>query len=179
MEDISLHILDIAENSVAAGATVIAITLVADEDRDILTLKIDDNGRGIPAEILGQVMDPFYTTRTTRKTGFGLSLLSQSAREADGDILITSAEGKGTQISAYFRSSHVDRKPLGNLADTFSVLIAGNPDIDFIITCSLKGKECQLDTRLLRADLEEVPLNAPDVIAAIRKYLKKALTGLN
>jgi signal transduction histidine kinase len=162
---------------VAAGATVIALTLVEDRGKDLLTLDIDDNGRGIPAEVLGQVLDPFYTTRTTRKIGLGLSLLAQSAKEAGGDMSIISTEGKGTHISAHFQNSHVDRKPLGNLADTFSVLIAGNPEIDFIITCSLHDKEFLFDTKLLRADLEGIPLNSPDVIAAIRKHLRIALFG--
>ncbi|MGC2061717.1 MAG: ATP-binding protein [Thermodesulfovibrionales bacterium] len=179
MEDISLHLLDVAENSVAAGATAITITLVEDKGNDLLTLDIEDNGKGIPAAMIGQVLDPFYTTRTTRKIGFGLSLLLQSAREAGGDMSIISTEGKGTRISAHFQNSHVDRKPLGNLADTFSVLIAGNPDIDFIISCSLNGKEFLFDTRLIRAELEGIPLNAPDVIAAIRNHLLESLAGLN
>jgi signal transduction histidine kinase len=179
MEDISLHILDVAENSVAAGATVITITLVEDREKDLLTLDIEDNGRGIPAAIIGQVLDPFFTTRTTRKIGFGLSLLSQSAREAGGDMSIHSTEGKGTHIAAHFQNSHLDRKPLGNLADTFSVLIAGNPDIDFVIACSLTGNEFLFDTRLIRSDLEGIPLNAPDVIAAIRKHFQESLADLN
>lgn len=179
MEDISLHILDIAENSVAAGATVITITLVEDTGRDLLTLDIEDNGRGIPAAVIEEVLDPFYTTRTTRKVGLGLSLLSQSAKEAGGGMSIESTEGTGTHISAHFQNCHIDRKPLGNLADTFSVLIAGNPDIDFIIACSLNGREFLFDTRLIRADLEGIPLNAPDVMAALRKHLQESLAGLN
>ena len=92
---------------------------------------------------------------------------------------IDSTEGKGTRISAHFQNSHIDRKPLGNLADTFSVLIAGNPDIDFIFACSLKDKEFLFDTRLIRAELEGIPFNAPDVIAAIRKHLQESLADLN
>lgn len=179
MEDISLHILDVAENAVTAGATLITITLSEDSGKDLLILAIEDNGRGIPESVIGQVLDPFYTTRTTRKIGLGLSLLSQSAREAEGDMTITSTEGKGTRISAYFRNSHVDRKPLGNLADTFSVLIAGNPSIDFIFSCNLKNSEFLFDTRLIRRDLEGIPLNAPDVIAAIRGHMQASLTGLD
>lgn len=157
---------------------MITITLVEDNGKDLLTLDIADNGRGMPAAVIAQVLDPFYTTRTTRKIGFGLSLLSQSAREAGGDMSVHSTEGRGARISAYFQNSHVDRKPLGNLADTFSVLIAGNPDIDFVIACSLKGKEFLFDTRPIRAELEGIPFNAPDVIAAIRKHLQDSLAGL-
>lgn len=178
MEDISLHILDIAENSVAAGATLITITLVEDKGRDLLSLDIEDNGRGIPAAVISQVLDPFYTTRTTRTVGFGLSLLSQSAREAGGEISIHSVEGTGTRVSASFQNSHIDRKPLGNMADTFSVLIAGNPDVDFTIACSLNGRAFLLDTRRIREDLGGIPLNSPDVMAAIRSHLQESLAGL-
>lgn len=178
MEDISLHILDVAENSVAAGATLISITLVEDSVQDRLSLDIEDNGRGIPAGVIGQILDPFYTTRTTRKIGLGLSLLAQSAREAEGDISINSAVGKGTRVSVFFRNSHIDRKPLGNLTDTFSVLIAGNPDIDFIITCRGNGKEFLFDTREIRSGLEGLPLNTPEVIAAIRAHLTESLSDM-
>ena len=178
MEDISLHILDVAENSVAAGATLITIALREDTVRDLLELDIEDNGRGIPPELLGQVLNPFYTTRSTRKVGMGLSLLAQSAREADGDISVRSALGKGTRISVHFRHSHIDRKPMGNLADTFSVLIAGNPTVDFVITCTRNGEEFLFDTREIRTELEDVPLNAPDVITAVRNHLSTSLADM-
>ena len=178
MQDISLHLLDITENSVAAGATLVKISISADEVNDVLSLEIKDNGRGIPDELKRKVLDPFFTTRTTRGVGFGLSLLSQSAKEANGDMNIQSIEGSGTTVTAYFKYSHIDRKPMGNIADTFSVLIAGNPDIDFIFTCSKNSEYFQLDTREIKAELDGIPLNEPSVITAIRSYLKDSLADM-
>jgi hypothetical protein len=178
MEDISLHLLDIAENSVAAGATLIKINISADEVNDLLSLEIIDNGRGIPDELKGKVLDPFYTTRRTRRVGFGLSLLAQSAKEAGGDMNIQSTEGGGTTVTAHFKYSHIDRKPIGKIADTFSVLIAGNPDIDFIFTCSKNGTYFLLDTREIKAELEGIPLNDPSVITTIRSHLKESLVDM-
>ncbi|MBI5203739.1 MAG: ATP-binding protein [Nitrospirae bacterium] len=178
MEDISLHILDIAENSIAAGAAIIKITIAEDTGKDLLSVEIEDNGRGITDEFIKKVLDPFYTTRTTRKTGFGLSFLAQSAREADGDISIKSKEGKGTTISACFKYSHIDRKPLGNIADTLIVLIAGNPQVDFLYEHRRDGKVYSINTKEIRPELGEVPLNFPDVINVIRKDIEDGIKGL-
>ena len=172
MEDISLHILDIAENSISAGATVIKIRIIEDASKDIFTVEIEDNGRGIPADIIEKVLDPFYTTRTTRKVGFGLSLLAQSAKEAGGDIHIKTRDNTGTTITAYFKHSHIDRKPLGNIADTIIVLIAGNPDIDFVFTYDKNKNTYCLDTCQIKAELDGIPINLPPVISAIRKDLQ-------
>lgn len=170
--------LDIAENSVAAGATLIKISIIEDRAEDLLRVTLEDNGKGIPAEILKQVTDPFYTTRTTRKVGFGLSLLAQSAQEAAGGLTIESEEGRGTIITASFSHSHIDRKPLGNIADTFSVLIAGNPEIDFIFDYRKNSAVFFLDTTEIRAGLDGIPLNAPSVISALRDHIKRSLEDL-
>lgn len=178
MEDISLHILDIAENSVAAGATIITINVTTDKSGDMLSFEIEDNGRGVSDEVLKKILDPFYSTRKTRKIGLGLSLLAQAAEEAGGGLAVTSKEGTGTLVSAHFKYSHIDRKPLGDLAETFAVLIAGNPDIDFLIRCSDNGNKFLFDTRSIRPELEGIPLNAPDVIAVIRQHLKESLADM-
>jgi len=173
-----LHILDIAENSIAAGATLIRIDVTSDAVKDLLSLEVEDNGRGVSDEVLQKILDPFYSTRKTRKIGLGLSLLAQAAEEAGGGIKVTSKEGSGTLVSAHFKYNHIDRKPLGNLAETFAVLIAGNPDIDFLICCSDNGKEFSFDTREIRPELEGIPLNAPDVISLIRQHLKESLADM-
>ncbi len=178
MEDISLHILDIAENSVSAGAVVIKIKILEDTVKDLLSVEIEDNGRGIPEDLIKKVLDPFYTTRTTRKVGFGLSLLAQSAKEAGGDISIKSRENAGTTISAHFKHSHIDRKPLGNITDTIIVLIAGNPDIDFIFTYDKNNNTYSLDTCQIKAELDGIPINSPPVISAIRKDLREFMDTL-
>jgi len=175
MEDISLHILDIAENSINAGATLVEISLAEDMDRDLFSIRIQDNGKGIPKEILAEVLDPFYTTRTTRKIGLGLALLAQAATETGGTISIDSTEHGGTVVNADFRPRHIDMKPLGNIADTLIVLIAGNPEIDFVFTYSTKNDSYSLDTREIRVGLEDVPINSPSVISVLRDHMKKSL----
>ena len=178
MEDISLHILDVAENSINAGATLVKIRIVEKNDEDIFSVCIEDNGRGIPKEHLGDVLDPFYTTRTTRKVGMGLSLLTQAARETGGDVKISSAEERGSVVEARFRPSHIDMKPLGDLADTLMVLIVGNPQADFLFSYSRNGRECAFDTRKVKAELEGVPINAPHVLIPLRRYLQDILAGV-
>lgn len=177
MEDISLHILDIAENSINAGATLISVSIVEDSEKDLLSVEIGDNGRGIPEELITTVLDPFYTTRTTRKIGLGLSLLAQSAREAGGDLSIESGAGTGTLVSAHFQLGHIDRRPIGNITDTILVLITGNPERDFVFRYRKNGNEYLLDTREMRAVLDGVPLNAPPVVTALREDLRVFLTG--
>jgi anti-sigma regulatory factor (Ser/Thr protein kinase) len=130
MEDLSLHILDIVENSVAAAADRIEILLVEDTRNDRLSLEIRDNGRGMDEETRNQALDPFYTTRTTRRVGLGLPLLSQAAREAGGTFELESEPGRGTLVKAVFQLSHPDRKPLGDLAATLETILSGRPDLD-------------------------------------------------
>src|SRR3989339_833585 len=175
MQDLSLHMLDIIENSIKAGARMVEIMINEDLEKDILSIEIKDNGEGIDRETLEKVLDPFYTTRTTRRVGLGLSLLSQSAKEAEGDILIKSEKGIGTAVHAYFKHSHIDRRPLGNIADTIFVLIAGNPDIDFYYKHKKNDKEYSIDTKEIRAELGDVPLNSAEVIKIIRKDIEEGL----
>jgi hypothetical protein len=171
MEDLSLHVLDVAENGVAAGADLIKITVEEDTRVDRLTITIEDNGRGMGAEFVATVLDPFVTTRTTRKVGLGLSLFQQSAQAADGDLVVMSTSGVGTRVTAFMSWRHIDRKPMGNMAETILTLVQGNPQCDFVYTHNKNGKEYILDTREIRAELEEIPLNHPDVTGLIRQNL--------
>jgi len=171
MEDLSLHILDVAENGITAGARLIKITVEEDLKKDRLTIVVEDNGTGMKPDFLARVLDPFITTRTTRKVGLGLSLFQQSAQEAAGDLIIESTPGVGTKVTAFMSHSHIDRKPMGNMAETVITLIEGNPDIDFVYTHRKDEKEYVLDTRELRQELEEVPLNTPEVVGLIRENL--------
>ena len=177
MEDISLHILDIAENSVNAGATFVRISIVEQNAEDLFTIEIEDNGKGMTEEFLKKVLDPFCTTRTTRTVGLGLSLLAQSARETGGDMVVHSELNKGTVVTAYFRLSHIDMKPLGNVAETITTLIAGNPRVDILFHCARGERKYLLDTREIRSALEEVPINSSEVLSAIRNDLLEALQG--
>ncbi len=177
MEDLSLHILDIVENSINAAATFIRISIVEETVKDLFTVEIEDNGKGMTDAFLQKVLDPFCTTRTTRKIGLGLSLLAQSARETGGDIVVRSIVGKGTVVTADFRPSHIDMKPLGNIADTVTTLIAGNPCVDILLHCACDGMSYRLDTREIRSAIEEVPINSSEVLSAIRNDLLEALQG--
>jgi len=132
MEDLSLHILDIAENSISASAKRIEIRINEDQAQDLLTIEIKDNGKGMDEQALQKVLDPFFTTRKTRKVGLGLSLLAQAARQSDGRIEINSGPGKGTTVKAVFRFSHPDRKPVGDIPETIRTLVAGHAGIDFL-----------------------------------------------
>ncbi len=130
MEDLSLHILDIVENSIAASATRIRILITEDTQRDLLSLEISDNGRGMDAETQKKALDPFYTTRTTRRVGLGLPLLAQAAREGGGHFELDSETGRGTTVKAVFQLSHPDRKPLGDIAETLQTILSGRPELD-------------------------------------------------
>ncbi len=154
MEDLSLHILDIVENSIRAKASRIEIKVVEDIRKDLLTIEIKDNGQGIDEETIKKVLDPFFTTRTTRKVGLGLPLLSQAARESGGDVEIESKVGRGTRVKATFGYSHIDRKPLGNMEATLTTLIAGNPETDFIYEHKKDELEYRLDTTEIRARIK-------------------------
>ncbi len=147
MEDLSLHILDIAENSISASAKRIEIRIDEDEGKDLLTIEIKDDGKGMDEQTLQKVLDPFYTTRTTRRVGLGLSLLAQATRESDGTIELDSNPGKGTTIKANFRFSHLDRKPMGDIDETIRTLVVGHPEIDFLYEHKKNNSVYHFDTR--------------------------------
>lgn len=132
MEDLSLHILDIAENAIRADAKKIVIEVVEDERNDRLTICIKDDGKGMDEETVKKVLDPFFTTKGGKKVGLGLSLLSQAARQTGGDVTVESEKGKGTNITAVFVISHPDIQPIGNIIETMAALITGNSSIRFI-----------------------------------------------
>ncbi|MGD9034855.1 MAG: ATP-binding protein [Desulfobacteraceae bacterium] len=173
MEDLSLHILDIAENATAAGAKLVEIIIVQDTEKDRLQILIRDNGRGMDRDMLEKAGDPFFTTRTTRRVGLGLSLLQQAAREADGEFFITSKPGQGTEVRATFQVSHIDRKPLGDMGSTLVSLILGNPDADFVYASNFDGEETTLDTRMIKAELDDTTtVSDPAVLNLIKNICK-------
>lgn len=131
MEDLSLHILDVAENSVTSGAKNVRITIDEDTSRNLMTIEIEDDGSGMDEETLNKVRNHSFTSKKTRRFGLGLALLSQSANEAGGDLKIESKKGEGTRIVATFQLDHIDLKPLGNMNETMEALIIGNPKVDF------------------------------------------------
>ncbi|HBH62389.1 MAG TPA: ATP-binding protein [Nitrospiraceae bacterium] len=179
MEDLSLHILDIAENAITAGATRITIRIVEDLDANLFLMEISDNGRGMDKEMYEHACDPFYTTRTTRKVGLGIPLLAQAARDCRGDIKIKTEKGKGSAITATFQYNHIDRKPLGDIEKTMIVLIASNPDIDFVLEHKKNSEWYVLDTSEIKKELGDVPINNMEVIKIIKDDIRAWLNQVN
>lgn len=171
MQELSLNIMDVAQNSVVAGASLITIRAAQSGDR--LTVEIADNGKGMTEEQLAHVTDPFFTTRTTRKVGLGVPLFKMQAELTGGTFSIRSEAGVGTDLKAEFVTSHVDMIPLGDLNQTILLLITCNPELDFVFIREQDGDTFTLDTRELRAVLGEVPLNDPDVAQWIREALEE------
>lgn len=174
MEDISLHILDIAENSIRADAKTIEIIITRDAEQDLLRVEVIDDGRGMDAAALASVRDPFFTTKH-KKTGLGIPLLTQAAELTGGQVTVDSSEGKGTRVAATFHWDHVDRPPLGRMADTILTLVAGHPDRDYIYEEREGDRVFRFDTREIKNDLENVPINSPQVLDAIRRMLKEQI----
>ena len=174
MKELSLNILDVAKNSVVAGASLIEISLNTDED-GLLTLEIRDNGCGMSDEILRNVTDPFYTTRTTRKVGLGLPLLKLAAEQTGGGLHIVSwtETGKsGTTLEATFDTKSIDCMPIGDIISTICILIAGSPEIDFEFVDRSPQRVVSLSTAALRKVLGDgISLAEPEIQGWIKEYL--------
>ena len=179
MRERSLNVMDIAQNSISAGASLITITVEEDAGLDELSISIGDNGRGMTPEQVEHVTDPFFTTRTTRSVGLGVPLFKMEAEMTGGRFSIESTVGVGTTTTAVFKPSSVDMIPLGDINGTVSMLVMMNPDLDFLYTRGFKPEEGErrefaLDTRELRTVLgEDVPLNLPDVTQWVNEYLSE------
>lgn len=178
MKELSLNILDIAQNSVSAGAKNILISLEEDE-KGLLTLIITDDGKGMDPEMVRTVTDPFCTTRTTRKVGMGIPLLKLASEQAGGSFSITSVSRDadpvncGTTLNATFDTTSIDFTPLGNVIDTVIVLIQGHPEIDYLFLHSAPGGTVRLDTKELREVLgEEISLGEFEILDWIRGSLE-------
>lgn len=179
MIELALHILDIAENSSRANAALIEITLVEDEKKDILSLEIKDNGKGMDEDTIQKAMDPFYTTKKVRRVGLGLPMLQQAAITAGGRFSIESCLGKGTRIFAQFQHSHIDRQPIGDISGSIVALIVGNPDIDILYNHTRNGAAYTLDTSEIRSALGGVPLNHREVLKVIKENIIEGIAELN
>lgn len=180
VEDLSLHILDIMENSVAAGANMISLEVIEDMKKNRLTIQIKDDGKGMDKETLTKVLDPFYTKKTVRRVGLGLSLLAQAAQEAGGNFKIDSELNKGTRINAIFVYDHIDRKPLGNMAETISAFIAGSgTEVDLTYRHLTNDNEFVFNSIHAKKVLNGVAINNPEVIAFIKSYIQEGLNEIS
>lgn len=177
MRELSLNVMDVAQNSITAKASLITLEVEESVPADRLSITLTDNGCGMTPEQVEHVIDPFYTTRTTRSVGLGVPLFKMEAEMTGGSFRIDSEKGKGTSLTAVFKPSSVDMIPLGDINGTVLLLVTGNPDLDFIFTRAYENgagekREFSLQTRELREILgNDVPLNAPDVVLWIKDYL--------
>ena len=183
MREIALHLLDIAENSVAAESRNIRMDVFEDLQSDLLKVSVTDDGRGMDAKTAMQMLDPFYTTRTTRKVGLGIPLLKLAAESAGGELSLETEAGKGTRIEATFRHSHIDRMPLGDIGMTFLALLVSYPHIHWIFKYQVTqkdgtAKEFELDDEEIKSVLGEVSLTEPEVLKILRSMIEDGIDAL-
>ena len=178
MRELSLNVLDIAQNSISAKATLIEIELKENTETHELMIGIYDNGKGMTPEQIENVRDPFFTTRTTRKVGMGVPLFRFSAEMTGGSLEIDSKVGVGTKVKAYFKTDHIDFTPVGDMTATMISLITMNLDIDFLYRRKKDEKEFTLDTRQLKEILGDVPLNEPAIATWITQYMNENTKAL-
>lgn len=183
MKELSLNILDVAENSVKAGASLTQILLT--EQGSVLTLEIVDDGCGMSEDAVRSVVDPFYTTRTTRSVGMGIPLLKLACEQTEGELSISSTTAQadpanhGTHVTATFNMDHIDFTPIGDVSATILTLIQGHPNTDFLFRHTKNESVVELDTRKLREVLEDVPLNSYDVMEWVGEYLREQYEALS
>lgn len=173
MRELSLNVLDIAQNSISANASLIEIEVLEDTKKKELLIGIYDNGRGMTPEQVQNVQDPFFTTRTTRKVGMGIPLFKLAAEQTGGSLEITSEVGVGTRVRTLFRTDSIDFTPIGDMDSTIIMLITMNTDRDFIYRFGIDENEFTLSTEELKGILGDVPLSEPSVTQWIREYLSE------
>jgi len=178
LEDLSLHILDIVENAIAAKAKKIGISIIEEPKRDQLVIEIEDDGIGMDEEVSQKAIDPFFTTRSSRRVGLGLALMAQAAQEAGGTLRIESELGKGTKVTATFQYRHIDRKPLGSMVETMTTLLLGNPELDISYSHEKEGKSYLLKSQALKERFKDRSLAGPEAIQWLRKHLKEGLAQI-
>ena len=178
MVELSLHILDIAQNSIVAGAKMMGITIVEDTESDLLSIEITDDGRGMKPEVLAGVIDPYTTSRTTRKVGLGLPLLNDACKSTGGRLTIESELGKGTKVMATLGLNHIDRQPLGDIAGVLVLLITANPLIRFIYSHKKNGNVYEIDTLEVNEILDGIPINSPQVGKMLKEMINSNLDEL-
>lgn len=175
MKDLSLHILDIMQNSITAGAGRVVVSIEADREKDLLEIKITDNGRGMDAEKLKRVVDPFTTSRTTRKVGLGIPLFKASAERSSGSFTITSIPGEGTVVTAGLKIRHIDRPPLGSISETITVAVLSKPEINIELVLCSGDRKFIFSLDEVRGKLGGVPVNSIEVLEWIKDYIDEGI----
>ena len=175
IDELCSHILDVAVNSITAGSRNIGVTINEDHERSLLTIIISDDGKGMDAGMIEKVQDPFFSTKEGRKVGLGIPLLKETAEETGGTFHMESAPGKGVKIKATFDLNHPDLPVLGNLKDTIFVLVVSNPDVDFIFRYVSEKNKFYFNTKEVKRELQNIPINHPDVVNWLREYFYRSL----
>jgi len=179
MLELSMHVLDIAQNSISAKATLIELSFIIDEQKDIFEFVIKDNGVGMDEETVEAIKSPFYTSRTTRKVGLGIPMLIETAKMTNGFVDIKSSPGKGTEIRSVFGLSNIDRPPLGDIAGTILTLVLADENVDIIVNFEKIGKEkFYLDTREIKNTLQGVSIYEPEVISFLKEYIIQGIESV-
>lgn len=175
MTELSLHILDIVQNSIRANATNIQVIIEENSNKNLYIIEITDNGDGMTSEILNQVTNPFFTTRTTRNVGLGLSLFKQSAEQCGGSMEIISEPQIGTTVKTIFELNNIDRPKLGDIAGTMTLLIGANPQIHFLYIHRTNLSDFEFDTKEVNEELDGTPINHPDILKTLKTLIEENL----
>ncbi len=178
MRELALHLLDIAENSLAAGAKNVTLTVEEDTQADRLRLSVQDDGKGMEASMAAAVVDPFVTSRVTRKVGLGIPLLKAAAEACNGGLTITSAVGQGTRLDCEFQHSHIDRMPLGDLAGTMLALVTTAPQVHWVYRHRVDAQEFVFDDQVIKETLGDVPLTEPEILGFVRGWLQLGVADI-
>jgi hypothetical protein len=178
LRELSLHLLDIIENSISAQAHNISVEITEDTINDRLKMSVQDDGKGMDAEMVKRVVDPFVTSRTSRKVGLGIPLFKDAAEACNGSLNIQSELGKGTRVDVDFQRSHIDRAPLGNLPNTFLGLIIGTPQIHWVLKYQVNNEVFIFDDQPIKEELQDIPLSDPEVIKFIRNMLEEGISEI-
>lgn len=178
MRELALHILDIAENSISAGANKIKISIIENHRDDLLEIEIKDNGKGMDADTLANITDPFITSRTTRKVGLGIPFFKAAAETCDGTFNIHSKQGLGTKVQAVFKHSHIDRMPLGDISGTLQTLIIGTPEVNWVFEYNVDEDSFVFDDEPIKETLDGVPLSEPAVMKFVREMIDEGIKGV-
>ena len=175
MNELALHILDIAQNSIRAKASLVQIKLTEKPEADEYLIEIKDDGQGMSQEQLEQASDPFFTSRTRRKVGLGLSLIKHNAELTDGDFQLSSEENRGTQLKVKFGFQHIDRPILGDIAGTLIILVNNEQQTDFVYTHQTPKGQFEFDTREVKKSLDGVPISTPEIRQFLLEMIRENL----
>lgn len=175
MKELTLHLLDIVENSISAKAKNIFIKVEENLITDRLILLIKDDGIGMDADTVRKIVDPFVTSRTTRKVGLGIPLLKAAAEACNGEFSIQSEKGKGTTVQVEFQHSHIDRMPLGDLTGTLMTLVVGSPEIHWVFQYCMNQQEFIFDDQPIKDQLVDIPLSDPQVLSFLRNFIQEGI----